>query len=243
MYTTISLSWFNAMKYLQIMILFVIPKHLGTSGENYAKNLLRAVVLAQYIPRLCRFLPMLIYPTGFIFESAWASFFINLFTFMLSGHVVGSWWYLFGLQVMLGFYNFFFQQLSFEFNDNTPTEKFYRCIQSHLIMISLLYYFRTHLQHNSSVLSQRVNQCLRNACKHIYFDECSKLIDCGHGSTQEYQKGSNWPDWKKNDNASACFTEDGFKYGIYLKAVNLTTKSNVLTRYVYSSFWGFQVSL
>lgn len=168
----------------QIMILFVIPKHLGTSGENYAKNLLRAVVLAQYIPRLCRFLPMLIYPTGFIFESAWASFFINLFTFMLSGHVVGSWWYLFGLQ--------------------------------------------------------RVNQCLRKACKHIYFDECSKLIDCGHGSTQEYQKGSNWPDWMKNDNASACFTEDGFKYGIYLKAVNLTTKSNVLTRYVYSSFWGFQ---
>ncbi|KAG4909241.1 hypothetical protein JHK87_055357 [Glycine soja] len=36
--------------------------------------------------------------SGSIFESPWASFFINLFTFMLSGHVVGSWWYLFGLQ-------------------------------------------------------------------------------------------------------------------------------------------------
>ncbi|PNX96279.1 cyclic nucleotide-gated cation channel protein, partial [Trifolium pratense] len=82
----------------QIMILFFLPKHLGTSGANHAKNLLRGAVLAQYMPRLCRFLPMLISPSGFIFESAWASFFINLFTFMLSGHVVGSWWYLFGLQ-------------------------------------------------------------------------------------------------------------------------------------------------
>ncbi|PNY02543.1 cyclic nucleotide-gated cation channel protein, partial [Trifolium pratense] len=37
-------------------------------------------------------------PTGFIFESAWANFIINLLIFMLSGHVVGSCWYLFGLQ-------------------------------------------------------------------------------------------------------------------------------------------------
>ncbi|XP_004515287.1 probable cyclic nucleotide-gated ion channel 20, chloroplastic isoform X2 [Cicer arietinum] len=169
----------------QIMILFVLPTHLGSSRANYAKNLLRAVVLAQAIPRLCRFIPMLISPTRFIFESAWASFFINLSTFMLSGHVVGSWWYLFGLQ--------------------------------------------------------RVNQCLRNACKTTtYFVECSKFMDCGHGGNEENQNESNWIHWKKNSNASACFTEDGFEYGIYLKAVNLTTKHNVFTRYVYSSYWGFQ---
>jgi cyclic nucleotide gated channel len=105
--------WYNAVKYLQIMILFFLPKHSGNSGANHAKNLLRGAVLAQYIPRLCRFLPMLISPTGFIFESAWASFFINLFTFMLSGHVVGSWWYLFGLQVGQAFHlsicHFFFR--------------------------------------------------------------------------------------------------------------------------------------
>ncbi|CAJ2667231.1 unnamed protein product [Trifolium pratense] len=169
----------------QIMILFFLPKHLGTSGANHAKNLLRGAVLAQYMPRLCRFLPMLISPSGFIFESAWASFFINLFTFMLSGHVVGSWWYLFGLQ--------------------------------------------------------RVNQCLRSACKKTYFHECSKFIDCGHGGSEYYhQNETNLNNWRKNENASACFTEDYFEYGIYLKAVNLTTKHNVLTRYVYSSFWGFQ---
>ncbi|XP_061369865.1 probable cyclic nucleotide-gated ion channel 20, chloroplastic [Gastrolobium bilobum] len=127
---------------------------------------------------------MLIYPTGLIFESAWENFFINLFTFMLSGHIVGSSWYLFGLQ--------------------------------------------------------RVNQCLRDACKKAHINECTKFIDCGHGYTKEYQNDTNWPLWKNNANATACFTENGFEYGIYLKAVNLTADHNVITRYVYSSFWGFQ---
>ncbi|KAK9278274.1 hypothetical protein L1049_027839 [Liquidambar formosana] len=84
----------------QIIILLVLPKFLGTSGANYAKNLLRTAVLVQYIPRLYRFLALLAGQSsnGFIFESAWANFIINLLTFVLSGHVVGSWWYLFGLQ-------------------------------------------------------------------------------------------------------------------------------------------------
>jgi cyclic nucleotide gated channel, plant len=92
--------WF-VMKYLQIMIMFILPNSLGSSGANYAKNLLRLGILVQYIPRLFRFLPLLIgqSPSGFIFESAWANFIINLLIFMLSGHVVGSCWYLFGLQV------------------------------------------------------------------------------------------------------------------------------------------------
>ena len=87
--------------FLQILILWIIPAHLGASGANYAKNLLRAAVLFQYIPKLYRLLPLLAgqTPTGFIFESAWANFVINLLTFMLAGHVVGSCWYLFGLQV------------------------------------------------------------------------------------------------------------------------------------------------
>ncbi|KAM4106464.1 hypothetical protein ACB094_04G067200 [Castanea mollissima] len=82
----------------QIIILVILPTSLG--GANYAKNLLRAAVLVQYIPRLYRFLPLLAgqSPSGFVFESAWANFIINLLTFMLSGHVVGSCWYLFGLQ-------------------------------------------------------------------------------------------------------------------------------------------------
>lgn len=84
----------------QIIILLILPRSMDSSGANYAKNLLRAAILVQYIPRFIRFLPFLAgqTPTGFIFESAWANFFINMLTFLLTSHVVGSCWYLFGLQ-------------------------------------------------------------------------------------------------------------------------------------------------
>ncbi|WOK94280.1 hypothetical protein Cni_G02982 [Canna indica] len=84
----------------QVMILAVIPYYVGSSEANYAKNLLRVTVLLQYIPRIIRFVPLLggQSESGFIFESAWANFVINLLMFVLAGHVVGSCWYLFGLQ-------------------------------------------------------------------------------------------------------------------------------------------------
>ncbi|XP_050255636.1 probable cyclic nucleotide-gated ion channel 20, chloroplastic isoform X3 [Quercus robur] len=165
----------------QIIILLVLPKSLG--GANYAKNLLRAAVLVQYTPRLFRFLPLLAgqSPSGFVFESAWANFIINLLTFMLSGHVVGSCWYLFGLQ--------------------------------------------------------RVNQCLRDACHNSGLDACANFIDCGDGKNSHIPNSSTWIN---NGNAIACFTEDGFPYGIYLAAVNLTTEHSIVTRYIFSLFWGFQ---
>ncbi|XP_021292076.1 probable cyclic nucleotide-gated ion channel 20, chloroplastic isoform X2 [Herrania umbratica] len=167
----------------QIMILLVLPKHLGSSGANFAKNLLRTAILIQYLPRLYRFLPFLAgqSPSGFIFESAWANFVINLLTFMLSGHIVGSCWYLLGLQ--------------------------------------------------------RVNQCLRNACHDSNIKNCEEFIDCGYGHTSTRAE---LPSWKNNTNASACFSEDGFPYGIYIQTVNLTTERSIITRYVYSLFWGFQ---
>lgn len=49
--------------------------------------------------------------------------------------------------------------------------------------------------------------------------------------------------WKNNENASACFGKEGFDFGIYETAVNLTTHRSFVKRYVYSLFWGFQVSL
>ncbi|CBI35308.3 hypothetical protein VitviT2T_026811 [Vitis vinifera] len=171
----------------QIMILLVLPMSLGSSGANYAKNLLRTAVLVQYIPRLYRFLPFLAgqSSSGFIFESAWTNFVINLLTFVLSGHVVGSCWYLFGLQ--------------------------------------------------------RVNQCLRDACHDSKIDKCMDFIDCGHGDKiGDFMPLPGWPLWKSNENASACFSDDGFPYGIYTQAVNLTTKHSIVTRYTYSLFWGFQ---
>ncbi|KAG2664834.1 hypothetical protein I3760_16G101800 [Carya illinoinensis] len=143
--------------------------------------------LPQYIPRLYRFLPLLAgqSSSSLVFESAWANFVINLLTFVLSGHFVGSCWYLFGLQ--------------------------------------------------------RVNQCLREACHHSGIDSCTSFIDCGHGSDIEnFHSGQSRNTWKNNKNASACFMKDGFSYGIYEQAVNLTTKHSIITRYTYSLFWGFQ---
>ncbi|KAI3724114.1 hypothetical protein L2E82_35880 [Cichorium intybus] len=171
----------------QIIVLLILPHAIASSGANYAKNLLRSAILVQYIPRLYRFLPLLAgqSSSGFIFESAWANFVINLLTFVLAGHVVGSSWYLLGLQ--------------------------------------------------------RVNQCLRDACRNSGIENCVKFIDCGHGNDTRIFEGYNkWKDWKENVNSTACFTENGFPYGIYVKAVNLTAENSIITRYVYSFFWGFQ---
>ncbi|XP_020699379.1 probable cyclic nucleotide-gated ion channel 20, chloroplastic isoform X1 [Dendrobium catenatum] len=172
----------------QVMILVVIPKYVGTSSANYAKNLLRFTVLLQYIPRIIRFLPLLAgqSASGFIFESAWANFVINLLMFVLAGHVVGSCWYLFGLQ--------------------------------------------------------RVNQCLKNACSDSEKSSCFSFIDCGsRHSNEKFYSSSDLSDWQTNPNATACFSKDGpFQYGIYVQAVHLITENSVVTRYLYSLFWGFQ---
>ncbi|WOK96133.1 hypothetical protein Cni_G04840 [Canna indica] len=84
----------------QVMILAVIPQYVGSSEANFAKNLLRVTILLQYIPRIIRFVPLLggQSASGFIFESGWTNFVINLLMIVLAGHVVGSCWYLFGLQ-------------------------------------------------------------------------------------------------------------------------------------------------
>ncbi|XP_021747400.1 probable cyclic nucleotide-gated ion channel 20, chloroplastic isoform X1 [Chenopodium quinoa] len=182
------IDFFAALPIPQIIILFILPTYLGSSGANYAKNLLRFAILVQYIPRLYRFLPLLVgqSPIGFVFESAWENFVINLLTFVLSGHVVGSCWYLFGLQ--------------------------------------------------------RVNQCLRDACHRTgNSSSCMKFIDCGYSNPKQHAWNSEWPNWTNNTNALDCFvSSDGsFDYGIYAKAVNLTYRK-VVSRYIYSLFWGFQ---
>ncbi|CAN4087843.1 unnamed protein product [Withania somnifera] len=182
-----AIDFFIVLPLPQIIILLILPKSIASSGANYAKNLLRAAILLQYIPRLCRFLPLLAgqSPSGFIFESAWANFFINLLTFVLSSHVVGSCWYLFGLQ--------------------------------------------------------RVNQCLRDACRGSKIARCVEFIDCGHGNDyRKFRWDPTWDQWKNNSDAVACFTNGGFDYGIYAQAVNLTTEQSSVTRYLYSLFWGFQ---
>jgi cyclic nucleotide gated channel len=91
---------------MQLMLMRVIPQYAPVFSANYAKNLLHATVILQYAPRIFRFVPLLggQSANGFIFESAWANFVMNLVIFVLAGHVVGSCWYHFGLQVSLFVY-------------------------------------------------------------------------------------------------------------------------------------------
>ncbi|KAK3415030.1 hypothetical protein EUGRSUZ_H00603 [Eucalyptus grandis] len=150
---------------LDLLVAVPLPQMLIFSAK-YAMILLRAGVLVQYILRLYQVLPLLVGQSQpcLIFDSAWANFVINLLMFVLAGHVVGSCWYLLGLQ--------------------------------------------------------RVDQCLRKACKPKMFNEtwCNSC----------------------NMTATACFTtNDEQKYGILRKAVELTQKG-VGRRYLYSLFWGFQ---
>ncbi|KAH0942875.1 hypothetical protein HID58_002542 [Brassica napus] len=178
------LDLFIVMPLPQILISWITPAWLGGSWENNAYSLLQAAVLLQYTLKLYRLLPLLAgkTPIGFILESS-SKFAINFLTFMLAGHVVGSCWYLFGLQ--------------------------------------------------------RVNQCLRDACGNTD-RACRELIDCGRGSSDVVLAAL-----KYNTSASACFQENGFPYGIYLKAVNLTNQSSLITIHKIHllSFLGFSANL
>ena len=188
---------------LQIMILSILPK------SEFEENTIIALFLFQYIPKLYRLLPLIAgqSPTGFIFESAWSNFIINLLTFILAGHAVGSFWYLAGLQVSTTICNVF----------TTPSGfcRFFSCLYCSF---------------------QRVKKCLLQA-GNFTMDERRYIIDCTSGDTNLRAL------WRDSESVNACFQEDGFSLGIYLKAANLTTEPNIFTRFSFSLFWGFQVVL
>ena len=73
-----------------------------------------------------------------------------------------------------------------------------------------------------------------------------KVIDCGHGHTANNHSGQTSALWSNNAEAIACLNPpptSGFRYGIYVNAVPLTTETNVVNKYVYALFWGFQVCI
>jgi hypothetical protein len=92
----------------------------------------------------------------------------------------------------------------------------------------------------SRILSQRVNQCLRDACSASTIPYCDTFIDCGHSSYSAVNREK----WSNDSSSTACFNTGNdatFQYGIYQQAVLLTTERSAVKRYIYSLFWGFQV--
>ncbi|PIN05894.1 hypothetical protein CDL12_21559 [Handroanthus impetiginosus] len=180
------IDFFVVLPLPQIIILLIVPDSIGGSGASNAKYLLRAAILVQGIPRLCRFLPFL---AGSIFAPRGSNIIIYLLSIVWASHFFGSCWYLFSLQ--------------------------------------------------------RVHECFRDACHKSNIAHCMEFIDCGHGNdyrkfTRNQRWESLWESWKNNTNATACFGDGDFDFGIYKTAVNLMTQKNVARRYVYSLFWGFQ---
>ncbi|KAL6291636.1 hypothetical protein ACE6H2_009146 [Prunus campanulata] len=83
----------------QVVIIF-IPK-LGGSKSLNTKNLLKFVVLFQYVPRVIRIYPLyreVTRASGILTETAWAGAAFNLFLYMLASHVLGAFWYLVSIE-------------------------------------------------------------------------------------------------------------------------------------------------
>ncbi|PIN05896.1 hypothetical protein CDL12_21561 [Handroanthus impetiginosus] len=95
------IDFFVVLPLPQIIILLTLPDSIRGSGASNAKYLLRAAILVQCIPRLCRFLPLLAvsFPAGSLFQPSGSHIIIYLLNIVWASHFFGSCWYLFSLQV------------------------------------------------------------------------------------------------------------------------------------------------
>ncbi|KAI5322331.1 PREDICTED: cyclic [Prunus dulcis] len=84
----------------QVLIWIVIPR-LGGSTMTNTKNVLRFIIIFQYIPRLFLIYPLssqIVKATGVVTETAWAGAAYNLMLYMLASHVLGACWYLLSIE-------------------------------------------------------------------------------------------------------------------------------------------------
>ncbi|KAL7108267.1 hypothetical protein ACP275_06G103200 [Erythranthe tilingii] len=84
----------------QTVVLIIAPRLKGARSLN-TKNLLKFVVLFQYIPRVLRVNPLykeVTRTSGILTETAWAGAAFNLFLYMLASQVMGACWYLLSIE-------------------------------------------------------------------------------------------------------------------------------------------------
>ncbi|KMT16062.1 hypothetical protein BVRB_3g052330 [Beta vulgaris subsp. vulgaris] len=84
----------------QVAILIIIPEMRGSRSAN-TKDLLKFLVVLQYVPRILRVFPLykeVTRTSGILTETAWAGAAFNLLLYMLASHVVGAFWYLFSIE-------------------------------------------------------------------------------------------------------------------------------------------------
>lgn len=84
----------------QVLIWIIIPNLRGSTMTN-TKNMLRFILICQYLPRLYLIFPLscqIVKATGVVTETAWAGAAYNLILYMLASHVLGACWYLLSIE-------------------------------------------------------------------------------------------------------------------------------------------------
>ncbi|CAI9272950.1 unnamed protein product [Lactuca saligna] len=84
----------------QMLIWLIIPSLSGSTMAN-TKNVLRFIIIFQYLPRLYLIFPLtseIVGATGVITETAWAGAAYNLMLYMLASHFLGASWYVLSIE-------------------------------------------------------------------------------------------------------------------------------------------------
>ncbi|KAD7479707.1 hypothetical protein R6Q59_008528 [Mikania micrantha] len=84
----------------QLLIWLIIPSLSGSTMAN-TKNVLRFIIIFQYLPRLYLIFPLtskIVDATGVVTETAWAGAAYNLMLYMLASHVLGACWYVLSIE-------------------------------------------------------------------------------------------------------------------------------------------------
>ncbi|KAH0713798.1 hypothetical protein KY289_009757 [Solanum tuberosum] len=84
----------------QVLIWGIIPNLSGSTMAN-TKNVLRFIIIFQYLPRFYLIFPLssqIVKTTGVVTETAWAGAAYNLMLYMLASHVGGACWYLLSIE-------------------------------------------------------------------------------------------------------------------------------------------------
>ncbi|KAI4304690.1 hypothetical protein MLD38_040165 [Melastoma candidum] len=94
------IDFFAALPLPQVLIWVIIP-NLGGSVITNTKNVLRFIIIFQYLPRLYLIVPLstqIVKAAGVVTETAWAGAAYNLVLFLLASHVLGACWYLLSIE-------------------------------------------------------------------------------------------------------------------------------------------------
>ncbi|GLU11834.1 hypothetical protein SLE2022_285540 [Rubroshorea leprosula] len=84
----------------QILIWVLIP-NLQRSAINVSTNVLRFVMIFQFLPKLLLVFPLTTQvgkAIGFVIETAWLGAAYNLLLFLLASHVIGACWYILSIE-------------------------------------------------------------------------------------------------------------------------------------------------